>query len=75
MIPVEAVSAAFIALYERDHVGGVGSADIRRALEAAAPHMAAAVLDEAADRAVEQEIECITPAMLRRRAKSYRTAK
>lgn len=39
MIPAEAVRAAFIAIYERDHIGGVGSADIRRALEAAAPYM------------------------------------
>lgn len=39
VIPAEAVRAAFIAIYERDHIGGVGSADIRRALEAAAPHM------------------------------------
>jgi hypothetical protein len=46
VIPAEAVRAAFIAIYERNHIGGVGSADIRRALEAAAPYMLAALRAE-----------------------------
>jgi hypothetical protein len=49
VIPAEAVRAAFIALYERDHIGGVGSADIRAALEAAAPYIRAQALEDAAD--------------------------
>ena len=46
MIPDEAIRAGFIACYERDHVGGIGSADVRRILEAAAPALIAALANE-----------------------------
>ena len=53
---------------DREHALG----EARAALEAAAPFIAAATLDEAADRAEERELDHITPRALRRRAKSYR---
>jgi hypothetical protein len=39
MIPNEAVRAGFIEIYERGHIEGVSASDIRRVLEAAAPHL------------------------------------
>lgn len=64
IIPAEAVRAAFIAIYERDHIGGVGSADIRRALEAAAPYMIPAQAVEAALLSAADALE-MQPPMLR----------
>lgn len=46
MISDEAVKAAAIALYDRKHIEGVGLADVRRALEAAAPYLLAEAWDE-----------------------------
>lgn len=48
--------------------------EARELLEVAAPFIAAAALEDAADQADDQELASITPGALRRRAKSYRTA-
>ena len=52
----EAVRAGFLACYERDHVGGIGRGDIRRILEAAAPHMMAGAWEEGAE--AEASVAC-----------------
>ena len=77
-IPDEAVDAAVDALLGStfgDRLGVNGEEFVeaaRAALEAAAPHIAFAVLEEAALSAEEQEYDHITPRALRRRARSYR---
>lgn len=72
MIPDEAVQAARVKL--EDVLGGwFDDLDaIRQILEAAYPHIASAVLNEAAESAIEQAFSEVTPRMLQNRARSYK---
>ena len=48
--------------------------DARKILEAAAPHLMAAALEDAADAAANFDLESVTQNSLRARAESYRAA-
>ena len=77
MIPKKAVEAIHAAICEEsleDHMDPVWPGRCVKAAQAAYPYIAAAVLNEAAESAIEQAFSEVTPKMLQNRARSYKPA-
>jgi len=75
MIPDKAVEAIHAAICEEsleDHMDPVWPGRCVKAVQAAYPHIAAAVLNDAAESAIEQAFNEVTPRMLRNRARTYK---
>ena len=75
MIPRKAIAAIHAAICEEsleDHMDPEWPGRCVKAAQAAYPHIAAAVLNDAAESLIKQEFAEVTPRMLKNRARSYK---
>jgi len=75
MIPRKAIEAIHAAICEEsleDHMDPAWPGRCVKAAQAAHTHIAAAVLNDAAESAIEQAFNEVTPRMLQNRARTYK---
>jgi len=69
---IQAIHAAICDESFEDHMDPAWPGRCVKAAQAAYPHIAAAVLNEAAESLIRQEFDEVTPRMLKNRARSYK---
>jgi hypothetical protein len=75
VIPRKAIQAIHAAICEEsleDHMDPAWPGRCVKAAQAAHPHIAASVLNDAAESLIKQQFDEVTPRMLQNRARSYK---